>query len=159
MIDKATFAAGCFWGIEASFRKIEGVVNTTVGYTGGTTKNPTYEEVCTSRTGHAEAVLVEYDPSRVSYDRLLEVFWSVHDPTTLNRQGPDVGSQYRSAIFFHSEEQKDKALASKEMKEKVGRYGNRRIVTQILPASTFYAAEEYHQRYNEKHGLRSCRVC
>ena len=158
MIEKATFAAGCFWGVEASFRKVEGVVNTTVGYTGGTTNNPTYEEVCTDRTGHAETVLVEYDSSKTSYERLLEVFWNTHDPTTKDRQGPDIGSQYRSAIFYHTEEQKTKAIASKKVNEEARRYGNRAIVTQIIPASTFYAAEEYHQRYHEKHGLRSCRV-
>jgi peptide-methionine (S)-S-oxide reductase len=158
MIEKATFAAGCFWGVEASFREVDGVVNTTVGYTGGSTRNPTYEQVCTDRTGHAEAVLVEYNPEKVSFDRLLDVFWSIHDPTTMNRQGPDVGSQYRSAIFYHTNEQRDKALASKEKLERTGRFGQRKVVTHIMPATEFYPAEEYHQRYHDKHGQRSCRV-
>lgn len=158
MTEKATFAAGCFWGIEASFREVKGVINATVGYSGGGTANPTYEEVCSNRTGHAESVLVEFDPSVVSYDQLLESFWSVHNPTTKDRQGPDVGTQYRSAIFYHTPEQRDKALASKAKQERSGRYGGRPIVTEIVPASTFYPAEEYHQRYHEKHGLRGCRI-
>ncbi len=146
----ATFAAGCFWHVEATFRKIEGVTAVTSGYTGGTLPNPTYEQVCADKTGHAEAVRVTYDSARVSYERLLDVFWSEHDPTTPNRQGWDIGSQYRSAIFYHSPEQKAAALASKQALEKRGRYRNP-IVTEILPAETFYAAEEHHQRYYEKH--------
>ncbi len=158
MSEKATFSAGCFWGVEASFRKIKGVLDVTVGYTGGKTANPTYEDVCTDRTGHAESVLVEFDPQIVGYDQLLEEFWKIHDPTTKNRQGPDFGSQYRSAIFYHSPEQRDKAIASKEKLARSGRY-SRPIVTEIVPAKEFYPAEEYHQRYFEKHNLVSCRVC
>jgi peptide-methionine (S)-S-oxide reductase len=149
-IEEATFAAGCFWHTEEAFRKVEGVISVTSGYTGGTTPNPTYEQVCSDKTGHAEAVLVRFDPTRVSYDHLLDVFWSEHDPTTRNRQGWDVGSQYRSAIFYHSEAQKAAAIASKKRLEKSGRYRNP-IVTQILPAGPFYRAEEYHQHYYEKH--------
>ena len=156
-MEKATFAAGCFWGIEAAFRQVKGVLSTAVGYTGGTTENPTYRDVCTHKTGHAEAVLVEFDPSVVSYDELLDVFWSIHDPTTLNRQGPDFGSQYRSAIFYHNEEQKAAAVASKGRLEKSGKYRNS-IVTEITPASEFYMAEEYHQQYLEKRGLASCGI-
>ena len=152
----AAFAAGCFWGVEASFRKVQGVLNTTVGYTGGTTEKPTYEQVCTEGTGHAESVLVEYDPAKVSYEQLLEVFWSIHDPTTANRQGPDVGSQYRSAIFYHDSGQKEKALASRDEQGRSGRFGGRRIVTEIAEAREFWPAEEYHQRYLEKRGVRSC---
>ncbi len=148
-MEKATFAAGCFWGVEAAFRKIEGVTSTQVGYAGGSLEDPTYEDVCTGETGHAEVVQVEYDPSRVSYDELLAVFWEIHDPTTLNRQGPDVGAQYRSAIFFHDAEQEAAARASKEKLQKSGGFG-REIVTEITPASTFYRAEEYHQQYLEK---------
>lgn len=155
--EKAMFGAGCFWGVEATFREVPGVVNTTVGYAGGHTKNPTYEEVCTDRTGHAEVVLVEYDPEKVSYEQLLEVFWNCHDPTQLNRQGPDVGTQYRSVIFAFTPEQREAAEASRERLERSGRY-SRPIVTQILPAPEFYPAEEYHQRYLEKRGLRSCHL-
>ncbi len=154
---KASFAAGCFWGVEAAFRQVEGVLDTAVGYSGGRLENPTYEDVCSGRTGHAETVEVEYDPSRVSYEQLLDVFWENHDPTTLNRQGPDVGEQYRSAIFFHTPEQQAAATESKANLEKSGKY-KRPIVTQILPASTFFRAEEYHQRYLEKHGLAHCRI-
>jgi peptide-methionine (S)-S-oxide reductase len=154
---KASFAAGCFWGVEAAFRQVEGVLDTAVGYSGGRLENPTYEDVCSGRTGHAETVEVEYDPSRVSYDQLLDVFWENHDPTTLNRQGPDVGEQYRSAIFFHTPEQQVAATASKAKLEKSGKY-KRPIVTQIQPASKFFRAEEYHQRYLEKHGLAHCRI-
>jgi peptide-methionine (S)-S-oxide reductase len=136
MSEKATFAAGCFWGVEAAFRQIPGVLATAVGYVGGRTNNPTYEEVCTDETGHAEAVEVEYDPSRVTYDQLLDVFWQEHDPTQLNRQGPDVGTQYRSAVFFHTTAQQAAALATKEAVEKSGRY-RRPIVTEILPAAQF----------------------
>jgi len=154
---KATFAAGCFWGVEATFRQIPGVISTRVGYIGGRTDNPTYKEVCTDRTGHAEAVEVEYDPAKVSYDALLKVFWENHDPTQLNRQGPDWGTQYRSAIFFHTPEQKGASAASKESLEKAGRY-SKPIVTQIVPAETFYPAEDYHQQYLEKRGLASCHL-
>jgi peptide-methionine (S)-S-oxide reductase len=149
-VEKAAFAAGCFWHTEAAFRKIPGVISVTSGYTGGTKRNPTYEEVCSDKTGHAEAVLVKFDPAKVSYDQLLEVFWSEHDPTTPNRQGWDVGSQYRSAIFYFSPAQKAAAIASKERLEKSHRYGHP-IVTEIVPAGPFYRAEEYHQQYYEKH--------
>lgn len=155
MMDKATFAAGCFWGVEDAFRQVDGVVNAAVGYEGGSTKHPTYEDVCSDRTGHAEVVQVEYDLQQVSYDELLNVFWQIHDPTTLNRQGPDVGAQYRSAIFYHTPAQKAAAIASKERLERSGRY-MRPIVTEIVPAATFYRAEEYHQRYVEKHGGAGC---
>jgi len=158
MSEKATFAAGCFWGVEAAFRKVKGVINATVGYSGGSTPNPTYEQVCTDKTGHAESVQVEFDPLVVPYEKLLDTFWSIHDPTTRNRQGPDVGTQYRSAIFYHTPEQKDRATASKEELEQSARYRGRSIVTEIVPATTFYPAEEYHQRYHQKHGLGSCRV-
>jgi len=157
MTEKATFAAGCFWGVEAAFRQVKGVTAVTVGYTGGTLENPTYEDVCSHRTGHAEAVEVEYDPRVVSYEQLLDVFWEIHDPTTLNRQGPEVGSQYRSAIFYHTPEQAAAAQAAKARLEQEKRYA-RPIVTEITPASTFWRAEEYHQRYYEKHGIASCRV-
>jgi peptide-methionine (S)-S-oxide reductase len=157
MSEKATFAAGCFWGVEAAFRQIPGVLATAVGYIGGRTNNPTYEDVCTDETGHAEAVEVEYDPARVPYNQLLDVFWQEHDPTQLNRQGPDVGSQYRSAIFFHTPAQQAAALASKEALEKSGRH-RRPIVTEILPAAEFYKAEDYHQQYLEKRGLASCKI-
>ena len=156
-LKKATFAAGCFWGVEAAFRDVEGVVSTAVGYTGGSTTNPTYEEVCTDRTGHAEAVEVVYDPKVVSFEELLDLFWSIHDPTTMNRQGPDVGSQYRSAIFFHDPEQEAEARAKMERLQSSGLY-RREIVTEIVPASEFYRAEEYHQQYFEKHGRRGCRI-
>ena len=146
---KAIFAAGCFWGVEEKFRKIEGVVSTRVGYIGGEFSNPTYKDVCSHKTGHAEALEVTYDPSRVSYDELLDIFWSVHDPTTLNRQGPDIGTQYRSAIFYIDEEQKEIATRSKEKLEESQRF-KRDIVTQIVPASEFWEAEEYHQKYLEK---------
>lgn len=151
----ATFGAGCFWGVEVAFREIPGVVNATVGYLGGTMAHPTYKDVCTGRTGHAEVVQVEYDPAEVTYDRLLDAFWEMHDPTTLNRQGWDVGTQYRSAIFFHDAEQEATARASKEA---VQSRSKKRIVTEIAPASTFYPAEEYHQRYLEKQGRVSCHV-
>ena len=157
MTEKATFAAGCFWGVETAFRQVPGVVDAAVGYTGGTLENPTYEDVCTDRTGHAEAVEVEFDPQKVSYDRLLDVFWENHDPTTKNRQGPDVGTQYRSAIFFHDAEQEKAARDSKDRQEKSGRF-RRPIVTDIVPAAKFWRAEEYHQRYLEKRGLAHCKV-
>jgi peptide-methionine (S)-S-oxide reductase len=155
MTEKATFAAGCFWGVEADFRKIEGVVTTTVGYTGGTVANPSYELVCTDTTNHAEAVLVEFDPGQVSYEQLLDVFWTSHDPTQVNRQGPDVGRQYRSAIYFHSPEQE--VAATRSRAEAQARFP-RPIATEITPASDFYAAEDYHQRYLEKRGMASCAV-
>ncbi len=154
---KATFAAGCFWGVEAAFRQLGGVKQTAVGYTGGQTKNPTYEQVCTDRTGHAEAVEVDYDPEQLSYERLLQVFWENHDPTQLNRQGPDHGSQYRSAIFYHTPEQQATAEASKQRLAASGKYG-RPIVTQIVPAAEFYRAEEYHQQYLEKRGQSNCHI-
>ena len=150
MTEKAMFGAGCFWGVEAEFRKVEGVVEVASGYSGGHTENPTYGDVCSSATGHAEVVEVEYDPSKVSYEELLELFWTHHDPTQLNRQGPDVGSQYRSVIFFYTPEQEDAARASKEKAQ--SRFKNP-IVTEIKPASEFYRAEEYHQRYFEKNRL------
>lgn len=154
---KATFGAGCFWGVEAAYRQIPGVLSTAVGYLGGTLENPTYYDVCTGRTGHAEVVQVEYDPSRLTYDDLLTVFWENHDPTTLNRQGPDVGTQYRSAIFYHDDEQKEAAIKSKEERDRSGRY-RRPIVTEITPATEFYMAEDYHQQYLEKRGLSSCHI-
>ena len=152
-LERATFAAGCFWGVEASFRELEGVVKTSVGYTGGTTPYPSYEDVCSGATGHAEAVDVWFDPAHVGYSELLEAFWSMHDPTTPNRQGWDFGSQYRSAIFFHDQEQERLATASRDQHQTTL---SRQIVTQIVPASTFYDAEEYHQRYFEKHGGAVC---
>jgi len=154
---KATFAAGCFWGVEATFRQIPGVTGTRVGYTGGEMKSPTYKDVCTDRTGHAEAVEVDYDPAKVSYEILLNTFWENHDPTQLNRQGPDFGTQYRSVIFYHSPEQEQAARASKQGLEKSGRF-SRPIVTQIVPAVTFYQAEDYHQQYLEKRGLAHCHI-
>lgn len=154
-MDLATFAAGCFWGVEAAFRKLPGVTATTVGYSGGTTENPTYKEVCTNTTSHAEVVQVEFDPNKISYTDLLKVFWDEHDPTQLNRQGPDVGTQYRSAIFYHTPEQEALAKASKEDLQQSGKF-NKAIVTEIIPATTFYRAEEYHQHYLEKKGLGSC---
>ena len=156
-MEKATFAAGCFWGVEAAFRQVKGVVSTRAGYTGGALKNPTYGDVCTDRTGHAEAVEVEYDPTRVSYDDLLKVFWRIHDPTTLNRQGPDFGTQYRSAVFFHNSEQEAAARASKEQLQGSGSH-KRPIVTEITAAGEFHPAEEYHQRYLEKRGQASCAI-
>jgi peptide-methionine (S)-S-oxide reductase len=152
---KATFGAGCFWGVEVAFRRVKGVLSTSVGYMGGTVENPTYEDVCTDRTGHAEVVAVEYDPAQVSYKELLEVFWQIHDPRQLNRQGPDVGSQYRSVIFHHDAEQEAAARASKDALQE-SRTGAGEVVTEIVPASTFYRAEEYHQQYLEKRGRRSC---
>lgn len=156
-MEKATFGAGCFWGVEAAFRQIPGVTQTAVGYLGGTMQNPTYKDVCTGRTGHAEVVEVTYDPARVSYDDLLEVFWTNHNPTTLNRQGPDVGTQYRSAIFFHSDAQRDAAVASKGALEKSGKFKTP-VVTEITPTTPFYVAEDYHQQYLEKRGLASCHI-
>ncbi|MFX1470206.1 MAG: peptide-methionine (S)-S-oxide reductase MsrA [Promethearchaeota archaeon] len=151
--EKAIFAAGCFWGVEANFRKVKGVLSTRVGYTGGTFTEPTYKDVCSHKTGHAEAVEVIYDPTKVTYDDLLDMFWSIHDPTTLNRQGLDVGTQYRSAIFYLNQEQKEKAERSKAELEASKRF-KKPIVTQIVPASDFWKAEEYHQQYVEKRNKR-----
>jgi peptide-methionine (S)-S-oxide reductase len=156
-MEKATFAAGCFWGVEAAFRQVPGVIDTAVGYAGGHTENPTYQDVCAHGTGHAEVVQVEYDPARVPYEQLLDVFWENHDPTQLNRQGPDIGDQYRSAIFFHTPAQEAAARASKARLEASGRF-RRPIVTEITPAATFYRGEDYHQRYLEKRGLAHCRI-
>ena len=150
----ATFAAGCFWGVEAAFRQVPGVVDAISGYTGGRTENPTYKEVCSDRTGHAEAVQVTFDPSKVSYDELLDAFWKIHDPTQVNRQGPDFGSQYRTAIFTHSPEQAVAARAS--LAREQAQYA-KPIATEIVPATAFYPAEEYHQRYFERHGV-ACHI-
>jgi peptide-methionine (S)-S-oxide reductase len=154
---KATFGAGCFWGVEAAFRKVPGVTDVACGYAGGTVPNPTYRQVCSDRTGHAEVVEVDYDPQRVTFDQLLDVFWEIHDPTTPNRQGPDVGSQYRSAVFYHTPEQRDAAVKAMERLGQSGRF-RRPVVTQVEAAGPFYRAEEYHQRYFEKHGGGSCYV-
>jgi peptide-methionine (S)-S-oxide reductase len=154
---KATFAEGCFWGVEANFQSTPGVSSAVSGYTGGKTENPSYEDVCSGRTGHAEAVEVEFDPAKVSYEDLLKIFWTSHDPTTPNRQGPDVGTQYRSAIFFHDAAQEAAARASKEALEKSGKL-KRPIVTEIVAAGPFYRAEEYHQKYFAKHGLHGCGI-
>jgi peptide-methionine (S)-S-oxide reductase len=156
-MEKATFAEGCFWGVEANFQSTPGVISAVSGYTGGKTENPSYEDVCSGRTGHAEAVEVEFDSAKVSYDDLLKVFWTSHDPTTPNRQGPDVGTQYRSAIFFHDAAQEAAARASKEALEKSGKL-KRPIVTEIVKAGPFYRAEEYHQKYFAKHGLHGCGI-
>ena len=157
MSDTATFAAGCFWGVEAAYRRLDGVTSTAVGYMGGTTDNPTYEEVCRDRTGHAEVVHIHFDPGVVSYEQLLDLFWDLHDPTTRNRQGPDVGSQYRSAVFYHDEQQQQAALVSKEALEAGGKY-SRPVVTEITPAPTFWRAEEYHQQYFERRGEGVCKT-
>ncbi len=154
-MEKATFGAGCFWGVEAAFRKLYGVVSTRTGYVGGKMKNPTYEDVCTGETGHAEVVEITFDPEKISYDSLLDVFWSNHNPTSLNRQGPDTGTQYRSIIFYHSAEQKKKAKESLRKLEKSGKWGSP-IVTKIEKARAFYQAEDYHQQYLEKRGLNVC---
>jgi peptide-methionine (S)-S-oxide reductase len=154
-LDKATFAAGCFWGVEAEFRNVDGVTATAVGYTGGRTSEPTYRDVCGHGTGHAEAVRVEFDPAVISYGQLLEKFWELHDPSQLNRQGPDVGDQYRSAVFVHSPEQEEVARRSRDAAQA---HVSRPIVTEITPASKFWPAEEYHQRYFEKNGISSCRI-
>ena len=155
MEKKATFGAGCFWGVEAAFRQLDGVTATAAGYEGGKLENPTYEDVCSHTTGHAEVVEVSYDPELISYEQLLDVFWGKHDPTQLNRQGWDVGDQYRSVIFFHDEEQREAAEGSKAELEASGSY-KRPVVTQVEPAQTFYRAEEYHQQYLEKQGRSSC---
>ncbi|MFA5554394.1 MAG: peptide-methionine (S)-S-oxide reductase MsrA [Phycisphaerae bacterium] len=151
----ATFAAGCFWGVEAAFAKINGVVSTRVGYTGGKTVNPTYKQVCSGKTGHAEAMEIIFDPKKISYERLLDMFWELHDPTQLNRQGPDFGEQYRSAVFYHNLAQQAAAESSRQRLEESGKY-KQPIVTQIVRAQTFYPAEEYHQKYLEKRGLSVC---
>lgn len=156
-MEKATFAAGCFWGVEAAFSQVRGITSTEVGYMGGTLDDPTYEDVCSNETGHAEVVQVRYDPCLISYEELLDLFWEFHDPTTLNRQGPNVGTQYRSAIFYHTPEQKATAAASKEKLQSSGKF-DKPIVTEITPASKFYKAEEYHQQYLEKHGMPSCKI-
>ncbi|KAB8028567.1 peptide-methionine (S)-S-oxide reductase MsrA [Fluviispira multicolorata] len=156
-MEVATFGAGCFWGVEAKYRTIKGVISTQVGYLGGKLKNPTYEEVCTDNTGHAEVVQITFDPKIVKYIELLDIFWKCHNPTTLNRQGPDIGTQYRSAIFYHSEEQKIEAEKSKLKLDERHIYKDK-IVTEITPTSTFYKAEEYHQQYLEKKGLASCHI-
>jgi peptide-methionine (S)-S-oxide reductase len=152
MMQRATFAAGCFWGVESAFRQLPGVLATAVGYTGGHTKDPTYKEVCSGGTGHAEAVTVEFDPAKISYEQLLDVFWDIHDPTQYNRQGPDYGSQYRTAIFTHGPEQEKAARESKERLNKSGKF-KRPVVTEIVPAPEFYMAEDYHQQYFEKRGM------
>ncbi len=157
MLLLATFGAGCFWGVEETFRNIPGVISTAVGYEGGTMENPTYQDVCTDTTGHAEVVQVEFDPAKVSYDRLLDVFFSSHNPTTLNRQGPDIGNQYRSAVFYHDEEQKLAAQAAIEKWNATGKW-DKPIVTSLEPAQTFYKAEEYHQQYLAKRGLSTCHI-
>lgn len=157
MTELATFAAGCFWGVEEAFRRLPGVVETSVGYTGGHTPNATYRQVCSGGTGHAEAVLVRFDPERISYEELLERFWEMHDPTTLNRQGPDVGSQYRSAIFIHSPEQQVAAEDSKMRQDASGRF-RRPIVTEIVPVTKFWRAEDYHQQYVLKGGHAGCHL-
>ena len=156
-MEKATFAAGCFWGVEAEFRKVQGVHLTDVGYEGGHTVRPSYQDVCTDKTGHAEVVQVEYDPKEVSYNELLNVFWENHDPTQVNRQGPDVGTQYRSSIFYHNEDQRRLAEESKAALTASGRF-RRPIATQIVPATDFWRAEEYHQQYLEKNGLAACHI-
>jgi peptide-methionine (S)-S-oxide reductase len=154
-LQMATFAAGCFWGVEEAFTKIKGVKSTRVGYIGGNLQNPTYEDVCTDRTGHAEALQVKYDPIEVSYEELLDLFWSIHNPTTKNRQGPDIGSQYRSIIFYHTPEQESIAKKSKQELDASNKFQNK-IVTEIIPATTFYQAEDYHQKYYQKIGGGSC---
>jgi peptide-methionine (S)-S-oxide reductase len=156
-MEKATFGAGCFWGVEEAFRKIKGIEKTTVGYMGGALKNPTYEDVCTDKTGHAEVVQVKYDPKKLSYEKLLEIFWEIHDPTQLNRQGPDFGTQYRSVIFYHDENQRKIAEISKDKLVKSQKY-SKPIVTEITEAGDFYKAEEYHQRYLQKKGLASRKI-
>jgi peptide-methionine (S)-S-oxide reductase len=153
-METATFGAGCFWGVESVFEQVDGVTATKVGYTGGFTQAPTYEDVCSHRTGHAEAVEVTFDPARVSYDKLLDIFWMNHDPTQLNRQGPDIGDSYRTVIFYHSPEQEAAAVASKKRLEESGRY-KRPIVTEIVPAGQFWDAEEYHQKYFSRRGIVS----
>ena len=158
-IEKAIFAAGCFWHVEEAFRQIKGVVNVTSGYTGGHMKNPGYNDVCSDTTGHAESVLVEFDPKQVSYEDLLDKFWKMHDPTSYHKQGPNVGSQYRSAIFYHDQKQKETAIKSKNNLQKTEKYKNKKIVSEIKKASKFYQAEEYHQKYFQKHKLQKMFMC
>jgi peptide-methionine (S)-S-oxide reductase len=155
MAEMATFGAGCFWGVEAAFQRVPGVIDTAVGYSGGETPNPTYKDVCTDETGHAEVVQVSFDPAKISYEKLLDVFWQAHDPTQVNRQGPDFGTQYRTAIFFHSPEQEAAAKKSRAALDGTGKF-KRPIATEITPAGTFYRAEEYHQKYLQKRGAASC---
>jgi len=155
MAETATFGAGCFWGVEAAFQRVPGVIDTTVGYSGGETPNPTYKDVCTDETGHAEVVQVTFDPAKVSYEQLLDVFWQAHDPTQVNRQGPDFGTQYRTAIFFHSPGQEAGAKRSRAALDAIGKF-KRPIATEITPAGAFYRAEEYHQKYLQKRGVASC---
>ena len=156
---QATFAAGCFWHVEEAFRQMKGVINVTSGYTGGTMKTPSYEDVCSDETGHTEAVQVEFDPKQVSYEKLLDRFWEIHDPTSYHKQGPDIGSQYRSAIFYHDEKQKQAALKSKQKLQKSEKYKREKIVTEIVKATKFYKAEEYHQKYFQKHKLQKMFMC
>ena len=157
-MEKATFAAGCFWGVEAEFRRVEGVIGTAVGYTGGTKPKPTYRQVCSGTTGHAEAVEVIFDPTVISYDTLLDIFWNIHDPAELNRQGPDIGTNYRSVIFYHTPEQKVAAEISKERLSATKKFRGKKIVTEIVPATEFFRAEEYHQQYYEKSGQGYCAI-
>ncbi len=152
-VETATFGAGCFWGVEDAFMNVEGVKETAVGFMGGTMKNPSYDDVCTGETGHAEVVQLEFDSEEISYEKLLEIFWSIHDPTTLNRQGPDTGSQYRSVIFYHNENQKK--LAEESRKKESEKY-EKPVVTELVPSSEFYKAEEYHQKYHQKQGIKKC---
>lgn len=154
--EKATFAAGCFWGVQSAFDELEGVIETKVGYTGGNKENPAYEEVCNEETGHAEAIQIIFNPEKISYEELLDKFWEIHDPTQLNRQGLDIGTNYRSAIFFHSEKQKELALKSKKEIAEKRNIKEEKIMTEIVPAKTFYMAEEYHQKYMEKHKEAVC---
>jgi peptide-methionine (S)-S-oxide reductase len=156
--EKATFGAGCFWGVEAAFAALPGVVSTAVGYEGGKLDNPSYRDVCTDQTGHAEVVELDFDPAKTSYEHLLDAFFNLHDPTTMNRQGPDWGTQYRSAVFFHSPEQEQEAKAKIEQLTREGRYTPKRVVTKVEPAQTFWRAEEYHQKYLEKRGQASCHI-
>lgn len=156
-MQEATFGAGCFWGVEDAFRQLEGVISTTVGYSGGEFENPTYEDVCSNQTGHAEVVKIEYDERKISYNELLKTFWDIHNPTTLNRQGPDVGTQYRSVIFYHTKEQESAATESRKQLEESKKYQNP-IVTEIVPAKMFYRAEEYHQKYFQKRGISDCKI-
>ena len=156
--EKATFGAGCFWGVEAAFARLPGVLSTAVGFEGGTTDRPTYRDVCTDQTGHAEVVELDFDPEKVSYNELLDAFFDLHDPTTMNRQGPDWGTQYRSVVFYHSPEQEQAARTKIEQLTAAGRYKPKRIVTQVVPAQTFWRAEDYHQRYLEKRGQTSCHI-
>jgi peptide-methionine (S)-S-oxide reductase len=156
-MQEATFGAGCFWGVEDAFRQIDGVISTAVGYSGGDFENPTYEDVCADITGHAEVVKIDYDENKVSFEDLLQTFWNIHDPTTLNRQGPDVGAQYRSVIFYHTKEQEMSAITSRKKLEESKKYQNS-IVTEIVPAKTFYRAEDYHQQYFQKRGISHCKI-